>query len=156
MKTFLIISALCCLGLHPALSVAETERDSVVRMMQEWESAVEARDYGRLADFYTEGAIFYPTGVAPIRGRDAIIERNKGRGSAGEVEITQQVDDVQVNGNWAVYSCLARVQVTPAAGEAPPAARFVRVLLLLEKGADGKWRIHRDIDTTTPETFGVQ
>lgn len=129
------------------------EREAVIAAMQAWEAAVESGDYETLADFYTGDAIFYPNGVEPIVGRDQILERNRQRGTRGPVDITQRVDDVQVNGTWAVYSCLARVQASGGDGQ-PPAARFVRVMLLLEKGDDGRWRIHRDIDNETPETFG--
>jgi ketosteroid isomerase-like protein len=31
--------------------------------------------------------------------------------------------------------------------------RFVRVLLILQKDSDGQWKILRDIDNATPETF---
>ncbi|MEJ8566118.1 YybH family protein [Elongatibacter sediminis] len=124
------------------------EERAVIAAMQQWEVAVESGDYDALADLYTEDAIYYPNQVAPVIGRDAIIERNRGRGNRGTVEITQQVDDVEIKGDWAVYSCAARVEVDGGAGES--AVGHVRVLLLMERGADGQWRIHRDIDNQPP------
>lgn len=130
----------------------ETERQAVIDAMQGWEQAVESADYEALRDYYVDGAIYYPNGTAPIVGRAAITARNRERGSASSVDITQMPDDVAVNGNWAVYSCLARIRLPDSAG-GDDNARFVRVLLLMEKGDDGRWRILRDIDNTTPETF---
>lgn len=130
----------------------EAERQAVIDAMQGWERAVESADYEALQDYYVDGAIYYPNGTAPIVGRAAIIARNRERGSASSVDITQMPDDVTVNGNWAVYSCLARIRLPDSAG-GDGKARFVRVLLLMEKGDDGRWRILRDIDNTTPETF---
>lgn len=124
------------------------ERAAVVEAMQAWERAVEARRYDELADYYAVDAIYYPHEAAAIVGRDAIIARNRDRGSAASVDITQHVDDVQVNGSWAVYSCVAEIRVS-GAGNA--STRHVRVLLLMQRGEDGRWRIFRDIDNGTPD-----
>ena len=153
MKIPTLIACGAALCLDAAAAAVDTpDEQAVVAAMQGWEAAVESGDYEALAGFYTEDAVFYPNGVAPIVGRDRILERNRQRGSRGAVNIMQRVDDVEVNGNWAVYSCLARVEATASEGTAP-AARFSRVLLLMERGEDGRWRIHRDIDNETPETW---
>jgi uncharacterized protein (TIGR02246 family) len=150
---------LVCCGIVLAFVAAtaaaseEAERKAVIDAMQGWERAVESADYEALQDYYVEGAVYYPNSTAPIVGRAAIIARNRQRGSASKVDITQMPDDVRVNGNWAVYSCLARIRVLSAGGDKEEAARVVRVLLVMEKGDDGRWRILRDIDNTTPETF---
>lgn len=123
----------------------------MIAAMQSWEAAVEAGDYDRLAAHYMEDAIYYPHESQPIVGRDAIIRQNRARGNAARVDITQKVDDVQVHHDWAVYSCLARVAVT--AEGADPSVRHVRVLLVMQKDTDGRWKILRDIDNGTPETF---
>lgn len=125
---------------------AADERAAVIETMQAWERAVEARDYDALADFYVADAVYYPRGAAPISGRDAIIARNRDRGSTGHVEITQHVDDVQIRGEWAIYSCLAEISVAETG-----ATRYARVLLVMQRDEDGRWRILRDIDNDTPE-----
>jgi uncharacterized protein (TIGR02246 family) len=130
----------------------DADRQAVIDTMQAWEKAVETADYEALEDFYADDALYYPNNTAPIVGRAAIIARNRQRGSASMVDIEQRPDDVYVNGNWAVYSCLARIRL-PGRDGANDNERFVRVLLLMEKGEDGRWRILRDIDNTTPETF---
>lgn len=152
MKKLILIVAAAALSFDAAAAVDTPEEEAVVAAMQAWEAAVESGDYEALAGFYTEDAVFYPNGAAPIVGRDQILDRNRQRGSRGSVNIMQRVDDVEINGSWAVYSCLARVEATASEGAAP-AARFSRVLLLMERGEDGRWRIHRDIDNETPETW---
>ena len=131
---------------------ATAERQAVIDAMQSWEAAVEAGDYDRLAAHYMEDAIYYPHEMEPIVGRDAIIQRNRARGQAARVDIMQKVDDVQVHHDWAIYSCLARVAVTAEEG-ATPSVRHVRVLLVMQKDTDGRWKILRDIDNSPPEKF---
>lgn len=142
------------LTLHASVLLAadDAERRAVIDAMQGWEKAVETGDYEALGDFYANDAVYYPNDTAPIVGRAAIVARNRQRGSASAVDIVQRPDDVRVNGNWAIYSCLARVRL-PGREGGNDSVRFVRVLLLMEKGEDGRWRILRDIDNSTPETF---
>ena len=147
-----LLVALAFSGATTALAAADDERQAVIEAMQAWEQAVESGDYEALREYYAEDAVYYPNGTAPIVGRDAIIARNRERGSTSEVDIRQRPDDVRVNGDWAVYSCLARIGM-PGSDGADGTERFVRVLLVMEKAEDGRWRILRDIDNTTPETF---
>lgn len=134
----------------PAFADWTAEQQAVIDAMQAWETAVEQRDYDALANRYTDDAIYYPHGRAPLIGREAIMESQRSRGTRGDVDIVQQVDDVSINGDWAVYSCRASVRVAGADPEA--AVREVRVLLVMERGEDGVWRIHRDIDNVPPAT----
>jgi len=147
---------LCC-GLAMAffLSTAyaePSERQAIVDAMQAWERAVESGNYGLLEGFYMEDAIYYPNNSPPVVGRDAILERNRERGSASAVQITQKVDDIQIQNNWAVYSCLARISM-PGSANSAESLRYVRVLLIMQKDKDGQWKILRDMDNATPETF---
>ena len=153
-RTFFL---LCCLS-SVALSnesvapdVAQ-DRAAVIATMQAWEQAIETSNYENLENFYTEDAIYYPNNTSPVVGRKNIIDRNRQRGSDAIVDITQQVDDVEVHDSWAVYSCLARVKVLNPNDNAET-VRFVRVLLLMQKDIDGNWRIFRDIDNDTPARF---
>ncbi len=153
-RTFVL---LCCLS-SVALSndsvapdVAQ-DRAAVIATMQAWEHAIETSNYENLENFYTEDAIYYPNNTSPVVGRKNIIDRNRQRGSDAIVDITQQVDDVEVHDNWAVYSCLARVKVLNPNDNAET-VRFVRVLLLMQKDIDGNWRIFRDIDNDKPARF---
>ncbi len=152
MRHVLLVCCIIALLCTAAATANEAERQAIIDAMQGWERAVEAADYEALQDYYVDGAIYYPDGLAPIVGRAAILARNRERGSESPVDITQMPDDVRVNGTWAVYSCLARIRLTGSQAESDQ-ARFVRVVLVMEKGEDGRWRILRDIDNTTPETF---
>jgi ketosteroid isomerase-like protein len=145
----------CGLAMAFFLSTAysePTERQAIIDAMQAWERAVESGNYGLLENFYMEDAVYYPNNSPPVVGRDAILERNRQRGSASAVQITQKVDDIQIQNNWAIYSCLARIALTASANSGE-SLRYVRVLLIMQKDTDGQWKILRDIDNATPETF---
>jgi uncharacterized protein (TIGR02246 family) len=138
------------LGWHAALFASDgmehnPDRDAVIAMMLKWEAAVESNDFETLENYYTDDAIYYPNQSKPLIGRDSILERNRQRGDAGQVDIIQEVDDVKIQGDWAIYSCRARVRLLKQQ-DSKVAERQVRVLLLLERGEDGQWRILRDID----------
>ena len=141
--------AAAALAAGAASSDSGEERAAVIEMMQAWEGAVEAGDYDALEQYYAEEAVYYPNGSAPLVGRSAIIDRNRQRGSDAAVQITQHVDDVQIRGDWAIYSCLAEIRLEAADGG--DSARYARVLLILERDRDGQWKILRDIDNDTPE-----
>ena len=144
---FRVAVVLCCALQMPALALAHevADRAAVIDTMQQWERAVEAADFDKLEGFYEENAIYYPNRSEPLIGRARIMENNRLRGAQASVDITQAVDDVSVNGNRAVYSCRATVKVTKP-GQDAESVRHVRVLLVLQKGEDGRWRILRDID----------
>jgi ketosteroid isomerase-like protein len=128
------------------------ERQAIVESMEAWERAVESEDYDQLDNHYMEHADYYPNNAPPVAGRAAIVERNRQRGAASAVEITQKIDDILIHNDWAAYSCLAKVAVR-ASVDGSESVRFVRVLLVLQKDSDGQWKILRDIDNATPETF---
>ncbi len=120
--------------------------------MLAWETAVETNNYENLENYYTEDAIYYPNNSPPVIGRRNIIDRNRERGSDAIVDITQQVDDVEVHSTWAIYSCLASVKISTP-NDNTETVRYVRVLLVMQKDIDGKWKIFRDIDNNTPARF---
>lgn len=145
----------CGLAMFYFLSPAYAEsgeRQAIVESMQAWERAVEGEDYDLLDNHYMEHAVYYPNNAPPVAGRAAIVERNRQRGAASAVEITQKIDDILIHNDWAAYSCLARIAVR-ASADRSESVRFVRVLLILQKDSDGQWKILRDIDNATPETF---
>lgn len=144
-----LASIMLLVGSQAAASETD-ERQAVIDAMRSWERAVEAADYQALEAHYMEDAVYYPHNSAPVIGREAIIERNRRRGTASSVEIVQKVDDVQVHHDWAIYSCLAQVRTGDTDGDAVP---HVRVLLVMQKDTDGRWKILRDIDNGTPERF---
>ena len=153
-KTFVLLYCLSSFALSGESAVADVAQDraAVIDAMQAWENAVETSNYEDLENVYTEDAIYYPNNASPVIGRKNIIDRNRQRGSDAIVEITQQVDDVEVHNNWAVYSCLARVKVLKSNDDSET-VRFVMVLLVMQKDIDGQWKIFRDIDNNTPARF---
>jgi ketosteroid isomerase-like protein len=155
MKTMpnIAFAPFCCAAMISLFSNAQadpSERQAIIDSMQGWERAVESADYQRLGNYYMEHAVYYPNGAPPVVGRDAIVERNRQRGSSAAVRITQKVDDIQIQKDWAIYSCLASIAISTDSGES---LRYVRVLLVMQKDTDGRWKILRDMDNTTPETF---
>jgi uncharacterized protein (TIGR02246 family) len=148
--TAMILAGVLLAGSSPVF--AGDDRQAVIDAMQAWEKAVESKDYDALEQYYAEDAVYYPADALPVVGRAAIVERNRRRGAAADVEITQKPDDVQVRGDWAIYSCLARVSLPASAGRAA-SERHVRVLLVMQRDAAGRWQILRDIDNASPEPF---
>ncbi|HLF29534.1 MAG TPA: DUF4440 domain-containing protein [Xanthomonadales bacterium] len=131
------------------------DRAAVIDAMQQWEIAVETGDFEKLEHFYEENAIYYPDHAEPVIGRDRIMEKHRSRGVGAVVDINQQPDDVTVSGTWAAYSGEATVSVAKT-NENTAAVRHVRVLLLMQKGEDGHWRILRDIDNEPPGGMAAQ
>ena len=90
-------------------------------------------------------------GRPKLAGRDAI-RAALGRLSGGRpvtIEIVEE--ELVVAGDWAWSVAEFAVTYGSAADDEPPGTDHGRALLIYQKGSDGRWRIHRDIDTHAPD-----
>lgn len=145
-----LILLLACLVALPAF--AGSDRQAIIDHGAVWSAAYAARDLEGLMALYEPDAWVMLGGQPALKGREAVRRyfAQAFSGPAGENRIELAIEDVQVKGRLAQLVSLFRltVQTDPAV----PAKVFTgRSLLIYKKGADGRWRIWRDIDNSTPD-----
>ncbi len=116
----------------------------------QWQEAYGARDFEALADLYTEDGWVMARRRPAMRGREEIRDFFASVAEDTKLAVTFDVEELEVTGRYAWN--VARFALTyqsMSGGE--PIHDYGRALILYKKGGDGQWRIHRDMDTPTPD-----
>jgi uncharacterized protein (TIGR02246 family) len=101
-----------------------------------------------LANLYTADAISQTNHQATVSGRDAIVANQRAMFEQMTMSIEIMPDETMTMGNFGFDRGRIRMSATPKAG-GPTMTDEGRYIVLLEKGADGAWRVSRDIDNST-------
>jgi uncharacterized protein (TIGR02246 family) len=109
--------------------------------------AYEAGDAVAIGNLYTNDAISESNNQPSLKGRDAIVASLKGMFEQVSVKTVLTGDDTKTLGNVGVDCGRYAVTVTPKAGAASYTNEG-RYMVVYVKGADGQWRVWRDMDNT--------
>lgn len=115
-----------------------------------WMAAYQAGDYDAIPDLYTEDAWIMPRGRPRIVGREQLRKALGGLAAGRDVDIAITERELVVDGDLAWFISDFRVTYGTADDAVPPKTEFGRSLIIYRKGADGRWRVHRDIDSPAP------
>lgn len=141
-----------CLALMAFPAAATDDRQAIVDQAGLWSVTYAARDLDALMALYEPDAWVMLGGQPALKGREAVRAYFAGAfaGPAAHNSIDLAVEDVRLFGDIAQLVSLFRVT---AKTDGASAARVYtgRSLLLYRKGANGRWRIWRDIDNSTPD-----
>lgn len=100
-----------------------------------------------LALWEDDGTTLLP-GMAAVEGKPALARfyDDVTKQLAGAKVTTQKSEcrDVQLAGDWASEWCTTH-QVIALGGGKPPIEQWGKMLLVLHKSADGKWRLHDEM-----------
>ena len=131
----------------PAMNAPE-DLASVNTLRSSFQKAWNSGSADALADLYTVDAISMTNHQPTLSGREAIVAnmRTTFEQMTGTIEIMP--DETMTMGNFGFDRGRLRTSMTPKAGGAAMTDEG-RYIVLLEKGADGTWRLSRDIDNST-------
>lgn len=116
----------------------------------QWQAAYGARDFEALADLYTEDGWVMARRRPAMRGREDIRGFFESVAEDTKLAVTFDVEELEVIGRYAWN--VARFALTyQSMSGGDPVHDFGRALIVYKKGDDGQWRIHRDMDTPTPD-----
>ncbi len=116
-----------------------------------WYDAFPNADADAMADFYTEDARLYLSGLPGVRGRDAAARFLARMAGAVDMVIRHEVTDVErLGGDVALITGSAWVVSTPKAG-GPPIKDASRFIMVVRREADGAWRCSYDASQHTPD-----
>jgi uncharacterized protein (TIGR02246 family) len=129
----------------------EADKAAINAIGDLWMAAYQAGDYDAIIDLYTEDAWIMARGRPKLEGRAAIGKSFGGLAAGREVNIDIVVEELEVKGDWGWLVSEFTVTYGSADSDTPQVQELARSLLIYKRGADGKWRIHRDMDSPSPD-----
>ncbi len=133
-----------------AADAQRTDVDAVRAVGKTWMGYYMQGNYAAIPDLYTEDAMIMPRGRRPISGREQLRKSLGGLAAGRKVDIEVTEREITIAGDIAWYIGDFRVSYSPRTPDAAPTVEFGRSMLIFRKGADGRWRIHRDMDAPAP------
>ena len=110
-----------------------------------------ANDADKMMSQWTDDVVLLPSEGPIMRGRDAIADAFRGVARPDILEYVLDIQEVKVLGDhafqWGTYSYSMRPR---AGGEAVRIAG--KLMRILQRQADGSWKIHRGMTTVDPRT----
>lgn len=123
-----------------------SDRAALLQVSEDWVDAFIERDLDALLALYTEDAWIMSAGQ-PKRVGHGEIRALLAEFLAGEPPfIGLEIEEVGAEGSLGWASVIARIEISDA-----PEPYFSRTFILYRRGADGRWRIFRDMDNPTPD-----
>lgn len=125
------------------------DRAGIAALRDAWMAAVASGDAEALRDLLTEDYEVWANAAAPIVGVDGAVAAM--RGALARFRVEQRFDAIEtiVAGDWAIERGTESMRVTPIdGGESRDASQ--RALLVLRRGADGRWRFARGMTNQLP------
>jgi uncharacterized protein (TIGR02246 family) len=101
-------------------------------------------DVTGLADLYTDDAVVMNNHAAAVSGKQAILQDAQAMVDQFTVNFSITPVDTQIVNDLAYEHGTATVSLTPKAG-GDPIQQTGSYLVILKRGADGAWRVHREI-----------
>jgi uncharacterized protein (TIGR02246 family) len=124
--------------------MSDDER-AIRELIETWMEASGRGDTETVLGLMTDDIVFMTPGREPFGKEEfrAASETMRGAEMEGHVEIRE----IRILGDWAWIRNHIDLTVTPPSGE--PVHRSGYTLSILQKGADGRWRLTRDANLVT-------
>ena len=124
---------------------------SIRDLIAAWHEATSKGDLAQLLTLMADDVVFLVAGKSPMRGRDDFAAGFKKAIEGFHIQSSSQVQEIQVNGDWAYLWNYLVVTMTPKDGGTPN-RRTGNVLSVLRKQPDGSWVMFRDANLLTGES----
>jgi uncharacterized protein (TIGR02246 family) len=136
---FLAAGLSACAAKGPA-AFTDADRTAIRAVIDSFTTAVKASDYATAVSYYTDDAVFMGPNAPAVEGRAGI---QKAFDSLGRVSaFSQPVVEIDGVGDLAYARLNADLTFTPP-GTTTPMTDKSKVLIVMRKQADGKWRTSR-------------
>jgi|APAra7269096870_1048528.scaffolds.fasta_scaffold15534_1 uncharacterized protein (TIGR02246 family) len=124
----------------------QNDEAAIRSLVETWMRASQAGDTETVLGLMTDDVVFLVPGQPPF-GKEAFKAASQGQQNfaiAGKSDI----QEIQLLGDWAYLRNRLEITLTPKDG-GPAVKRAGHTLTILQKQADGKWRLKRDANLLT-------
>jgi len=147
-----LLSALFVLGFGASGFAQAAKADPVRAVLEKQNAAFSAAfargDVAALAATYTDDAIAFPPDADLVRGRAAIQALWQSLRDAGATSLALTTVDVHSSGRLAAETGTGVLKIQPP--NAAEQSQSVKYVVVWKQGADGSWKIYRDIWNSLP------
>jgi uncharacterized protein (TIGR02246 family) len=116
------------------------DEQAIRDLVQTWMDATRRGDIDAVLELMTDDIVFMTPGSEPF-GKEEFRERSAGM-TGVQMDGLSEIREIRVLGDWAFIRNHIDLTAIPAGGE--PIRRSGYTLSILQKGADGRWRLARD------------
>jgi uncharacterized protein (TIGR02246 family) len=131
-----------------ASASANSPRENIEEALATFAAAFNGGDGAGVAALYTDDAALLPPGGERVDGRAAIETFWQGAIDGGLTNLTLRVVEVEAKGDIAYEVGALSLQAPGEDGQ--PVTVEGKYIVVWQKGADGAWRLHRDIWNMSP------
>lgn len=136
------------LALTATTAASAGAREDIEAALAKFAEAFNGGDGAGVAALYTEDAALLPPGEARVDGRAAVQAYWQGAIDAGISDLTLEAVEVEESGDLAMEVGAFSLAV-PGEGDQTTTV-FGKYIVVWKKGADGVWRLYRDIWNANP------
>ncbi|MER8437828.1 DUF4440 domain-containing protein [Mesorhizobium sp. M1312] len=127
---------------------AQTAQSSIEANNADFVAKFAAKDTTGLAQHYTEDAVAFPPNEERIAGRESVQKMWQSWIDAGLTDLTLKAAQVEESGTLAYEDGTYSIKIPGSDGKI--SEEIGKYIVVWKKGADGEWRMHRDIWNTNP------
>jgi uncharacterized protein (TIGR02246 family) len=131
-------------------AAAAREAEAVRQVGRTWIAYYQSGNFAAIPELYTEDTMVMPRGRPRIEGREQMRRSVGGLAAGRKVDIAITEKELTVVGDVAWFVSDFKVTYTSTDPQAAPHSEYGRSLIIYRKGKDGRWRIHRDMDSPAP------
>ena len=149
----LLLTLLAGFGCQPASQQPDPEakaaamaadRAAIDKLRSDYQSSFNSNDASAAAAHFTESAVSMPPNDEALIGRQAITDDMVAMFEGMSADLTISSEEVEVAGDWAFDRGAFTMKTTPK-GDGDPMEDKGKYIVILEKQADGSWKIAREV-----------
>jgi uncharacterized protein (TIGR02246 family) len=150
----LAIVVASCAGAAPAPADTSADVAKIGELRAAWAKAFTAGDTATLATLYTDDAVVMPENDGAVVGKEAVLKMWTDVHAQYKCDATLASDETKVMGDWAFDRGQFTMILTPktppdpktlAPGTTGQTMEMGKYIVILQKQADGSWKIAREI-----------
>jgi len=122
-----------------------SDEEAIREVIETWMAASKAGDLATVLDLMTDDIVFMTPGREPFGKEEFRAQSEAMRGI--EIDGRAEIREIRVLGDWAWVRNHIDITVTPPGSD--PTHRAGYTLSILQKVADGRWRLARDANLVT-------
>ena len=149
----LLLTLLAGFGCQPAsqqpdpeakVAAMAADRAAIDKVRSDYQSDFNSNDASAAGTHFTESAVSMPPNHEALIGRQAITDDMGAMFEGMSAELTISSEEVEVAGDWAFDRGTFTMKMTPK-GDGEPMEDKGKYIVILEKQADGSWKLAREV-----------